>query len=138
MSDSNLKLSESQHYYARAAAIPSRSLTRSKAPGVLFDIGTGPLYAVRGDGCILTDVDNNDYIDMVCALGAVGKARGLDMSKLAPEDIESVAAFFEIPRALAAEVVYMNDEGLFFRMDADLRYRKMREWIEKLISGGKP
>src|SRR5437868_4429286 len=42
-----------------------------------------------------------------CALGVVGKARGLDMAKLDPEDRDQVAEAFGIAPALAAEIVYV-------------------------------
>lgn len=45
-----------------------------------------------------------------CALGVVGAARGLDMKNLDPEDREGVAKAFGIAPALAAEIVYVNDE----------------------------
>src|SRR5437879_4918550 len=38
----------------------------------------------------------------VCALGAVGKARGIDMKGIDPEDREKVAEVFGIAPALAA------------------------------------
>lgn len=67
----------------------------------------------------------------VCALGAVGKARGLDMSKVDPEDHEAVAAFFGIPHSLACEVMYWNDEDWRARSETDeQRFERMRKWIE--------
>ncbi len=45
-----------------------------------------------------------------CTLGALGKARGMDMSHIDPEDRESVAHAFGISEALAAEIMYLNDE----------------------------
>jgi len=47
----------------------------------------------------------------VCAIGSVGKARGVDMSKLDPEDAEGVGAAFGIAQSMAREIVYVNDEG---------------------------
>ncbi len=70
------KYDESARYLARAGIIPGRSLTHSKAPGRMFDVGTGPLYASYGDGCRLTDVDGNEFVDMVCALGAISLGYG--------------------------------------------------------------
>src|SRR5689334_19107368 len=46
----------------------------------------------------------------VCAIGAVGKARNIDMSGLDPEDGDGLAGVFDIARPLALEIVYMNDE----------------------------
>jgi hypothetical protein len=48
-----------------------------------------------------------------CAIGVLGAARGVDMSKLDPEDREAVAAAFNIAPALAAEIVYENDESVY-------------------------
>lgn len=42
----------------------------------------------------------------VCALGAVSKARGVDMTGVDPENIERVADIFFISGALAREIVY--------------------------------
>ena len=55
------------------SGIPGKSLTRSKAPGKFFPVGIdgGPLYAVSGTGALITDVDGNKYIDMLCGLGAI-------------------------------------------------------------------
>lgn len=65
------KYAQSQIAYEAAAPIAGRSLTRSKAPGRLFPVGSGPLYAAYGEGSTIVDVDGNHYIDMLCALGAV-------------------------------------------------------------------
>jgi glutamate-1-semialdehyde aminotransferase len=59
-------------YYERAAIIPGRSMTRSKAPGRFFPIDSGgPLYAVDGEGPHLIAESGKRYIDMLCGLGAV-------------------------------------------------------------------
>lgn len=65
----------------------------------------------------------------VCAIGAVGKARGMDMSGLDPEDCETVAVRFGISAALAQEIVYMNDEA-FSHETPEGRFERMRRWIE--------
>lgn len=66
-----------------------------------------------------------------CALGAVGKARGIDMSNIDPEDRETVAATFGIPHALACEIMYLNDEDYYRGQEtADARFSRMRKWIE--------
>lgn len=46
----------------------------------------------------------------VCALGALGRARGVDISTLDEDDHEALAATFDIAECLAAEVMFMNDE----------------------------
>lgn len=68
----------------------------------------------------------------VCAIGAVGKARGIDMSGLNVEDRAAVAKAFGIAEALAAEIVYMNDEsGPWNGSETpEARFERMRRWIE--------
>jgi len=77
----------------------------------------------------------------VCALGALGKVRGIDMAKIDPEDPPQVAAAFDIAEQLAQEIVYMNDEYYDFEyignMRVDItpekRWQKMRDWVAKQI-----
>ena len=61
----------SNELLARSSLIPGGACTRSKAPGRLFDVGSGPLYAASGHGAVLRDVDGHEYIDMICGLGAI-------------------------------------------------------------------
>lgn len=68
----------------------------------------------------------------VCAIGSVGMARGVDMSKLDPEDYTSIAQTFGVAEAMAREIMYLNDEG-FYSETAEMRYDRMRRWIEAEI-----
>lgn len=66
----------------------------------------------------------------VCAIGSVGAARGLDMNGLDPHDRETVAGTFGIAPALAAEIMFENDQD--FRMSEEApeaRFMRMRSWI---------
>lgn len=45
-----------------------------------------------------------------CTLGALGRARGIDMSAIDAEDRAAVAEAFGISEALAAEIMFLNDE----------------------------
>ena len=65
----------------------------------------------------------------VCALGAVGVARGLDMADLHPHDREAVALRFGIADALAAELAYINDEAAPY--DPADRWVYVRAWVAK-------
>ena len=47
-----------------------------------------------------------------CALGALGRARGLDMAPIDQDDREAVARAFGVAEALAAEVMWENDSGV--------------------------
>lgn len=71
-----MKFAESSSLFERAAVIPGRSNTRSKAPGKFFDVDAGPLYASRAYGSEIFDADGNRFIDMLCALGAISIGYG--------------------------------------------------------------
>jgi len=48
-----------------------------------------------------------------CALGALGKARAMDLERIDPEDREAVATAFGVAEALAAEIMDLNDRDAF-------------------------
>jgi hypothetical protein len=74
----------------------------------------------------------------VCAIGALGKARGIDMSRIDPEESKTVAKTFGIAPALAKEIVYENDEGYAYwgtgkPETPEQRWQRMRNWVAKQI-----
>ncbi len=69
----------------------------------------------------------------VCALGSLGCARGMQdtLRTLDPYDSKAVSKAFDIAPALAAEIVFENDEG-DWRRDAETpaqRWKRMRAWV---------
>ena len=93
-----------------------------------------PVHRLVADDLEATDLVSCSHwgvfeTQAVCAIGAVGRSRGLDMSKLDPEDIDTVAAQFGISKALAQEIVYMNDEASYSETP-EQRFTRMRKWIE--------
>lgn len=66
----------------------------------------------------------------VCALGSIGKARGLDMSLIDPDEREDVAKSFGIPLALACEIMNENDEGTWRHETTQERWQRVRRWID--------
>lgn len=68
----------------------------------------------------------------VCAIGAVGRARGIDMSEIDPDNREGVAGIFGIAIALASEIVFLNDECCH-NETPEARFDRMRRWIEAEI-----
>ena len=73
----------------------------------------------------------------VCAIGAVGKARGLDMSGLDPEDPETLSNEFGISVAMAKEIVWLNDEWSY-RETPEQRHTRMRAWVASQIQPPNP
>jgi len=65
----------------------------------------------------------------VCAIGSVGRSRGVDMSQIDPEESWQVARAFGISEALSREIVYMNDEGHYALETPEQRFTRMRAWI---------
>lgn len=69
----------------------------------------------------------------VCTIGAVCKARALDVSTINESDPSDVADAVGIARSMAAEIAFMNDE---WRRTDELpsdRWKRMREWVAKQI-----
>jgi len=71
-----------------------------------------------------------------CTLGVLGAARGLDLQSIDPDDPRGVAAAFGIPRSLAAEIEYENDDGgpwlPHHRTETPAqRWVRMRAWVAK-------
>lgn len=69
----------------------------------------------------------------VCALGVVGKARGIEIEKIDPEDSSTVAAKFDIAEALAREIVWVNDEEGCHTETPEERFRRVRAWVSQHI-----
>jgi hypothetical protein len=71
-----------------------------------------------------------------CALGCVAKARGLDVSKVDPEEPDVVAGVFGITEVLACEVAYQNDEAYpayHVACTPELRWKAVRRWLDEKI-----
>lgn len=69
--------------------------------------------------------------DGVCALGALGQIRGMDLERLNPEDRDAVSSAFGVAPALIAEITYMNDE--FYHKSNEERYEFMVQWVRKQL-----
>jgi hypothetical protein len=69
----------------------------------------------------------------VCAIGAVGRARGVDMTSIDPDDPPQVANAFGIAQAMAQEIVYVNDEWGGYRETTEQRFARVREWVASQI-----
>lgn len=70
----------------------------------------------------------------VCALGALGVARGIKaLPDIDPEDYDGVAKTFGIAPALVREIVYENDEGEWYPETPEQRWSRMRAWVAEQI-----
>ncbi|MFL9904388.1 hypothetical protein PQR71_40725, partial [Paraburkholderia fungorum] len=59
-----------------------------------------------------------------CTLGVLGRARGLDMNPIDPDDWDAVARAFNLAPAMVREIVYENDESI-----------NAYKWVEVVICG---
>ena len=107
------------------------SATKGKRGQALVREAIAALDAMPEKKLIANDLERAD--GCVCTLGAVGKARGLDMTGLNPEDIWTVADKFGVARALAAEIVYLNDESGPWKETPEARWARMRRHLESMI-----
>ena len=76
-----------------------------------------------------------DSVGEVCAIGAVCKARGLDVSGVENYNPSDVAATVGIAPALAAEIEYINDDDLAYSDETpEQRWYRVRRWVAAQIT----
>jgi hypothetical protein len=64
----------------------------------------------------------------VCALGAVGMARGVALEGVDPYDHDELGRLFDIAPCLAQEIEYLNDEAASYDETPEHRWGRMRAW----------
>ncbi len=67
-----------------------------------------------------------EHDGQVCALGCLGRHRGIDMRGIDTEDHDKLGDTFGIARQLAAEVMYQNDESPAHTDEE--RWERVRRW----------
>lgn len=76
---------------------------------------------------------NGEY----CAMGAVARARGTDVSYVDPEDIDTMARTMGIAPALASEVAYVNDDEddsyYYPGRTPGKRWQDVRAWVVRQL-----
>jgi hypothetical protein len=110
------------------------SATRGKRGQRFFRELVAALDVMPEKRLIAHDLENPEG---VCALGALGKQKGVALPRLDPEDDygengDRLAPVFDIASQLANEVMYMNDD----RSENDSperRWKRMRDWAARQI-----
>lgn len=80
-----------------------------------------------------------EYQGQYCALGALGKARGMDVAGIDPYDDVGIARKFDIPRHIACETMHVNDDydTYWGAATPEDRFDRVRRWaVENLKEGG--
>jgi hypothetical protein len=95
------------------------------------------LYAMP-DKKLTTDSLHEPATGEFCTLGVVGTARGMDLATLEYVEREGIAAAFSISPALAAEIMFMNDDNELTDdcTTPEQRWVRMRKWISGKIQTG--
>lgn len=83
-------------------------------------VGADRLFTDNGASCTIGEV---------CAIGSVGRARGIDMSQMDAHDPHVVANAFGINEKLAREIVFINDEDGFYGETPEHRFQRVRKWV---------
>jgi hypothetical protein len=67
-----------------------------------------------------------------CAIGVLGKAKGLDLDAVDTYDEEQLGELFDIARQLSQEVMYVNDDDVSRRRKSETpeeRWQRVRDWV---------
>lgn len=67
----------------------------------------------------------------VCALGCLGRAKGVDLKSINTEDWDALGELFDVAPQLAQEVMFINDDG-GARADEN-RWKLVRDWGARQI-----
>ena len=89
------------------------------------------LDAIPSHELIIEDLEHDGS---VCAIGSVGRRRGIDMSELDAYDREEVARVFGIAEAMAAEIMFVNDEDYSVKTPRQ-RWETVRKWAISNLRG---
>lgn len=70
----------------------------------------------------------------VCALGSVGKMRGLNMNEIDPEEYDQIAEAFGISSALVREIESINDDDFSYaKTTPEERFQIVRKWVTQQL-----
>jgi hypothetical protein len=73
----------------------------------------------------------------VCALGVIGRKRGIDMTNLDIEDSTFTASALHIADAMVCEIIGLNDDTLC-NVTPEQRFTEVRAWVQSLIKKKQP
>ncbi len=105
------------------------SATRGKRGQAFFRALVAALDAMPVRELVEGDLQTDE--GAVCALGCLGKAKGVDLDKVDTEDWHQLGDVFNIAPQLAQEVMYVNDES--FATSTETRWKQVRDWAARQI-----
>lgn len=105
------------------------SATRGKRGQAFFRALVEALDAMPEKRLVAGDLETEE--GAVCALGCLGKARGIAVGSLDTHDWVGLGEAFDIAPQLAQEVMFMNDEG--GARAPENRWKLIRDWAARQI-----
>ena len=110
------------------------SASRGKRGQAFFRALVAALDAMPGKRLVAGELEDGE--GSVCALGCLGKAKGVDVKSVDSEDWPKLGQLFDIAPQLAQETMYRNDEGDDFgdsRRTPEERWAYVRRWAAHQI-----
>lgn len=106
------------------------SATRGKRGQAFFRSLVEALDGMADKRLVEGELENAE--GSVCALGCLGKARGLAIGSVDTEDWDKLGELFDIAPQLAQEVMYVNDDSWRVTTPEE-RWRSVRAWAGRQI-----
>ena len=106
------------------------SATRGKRGQAFFRALLTALDAMPNKALVKGELETAD--GAVCALGCLGRTRGVDIAAVDTHDWETLGELFNIAPQLAQEVMYINDES-GWRDTPEDRWESVRGWVARQI-----
>jgi len=125
----NENFDDNQWSFIKYRGMVASATKGKRGQALLRDI----LIAMNGMPCKRLIAHELEQDGAVCAIGAAGRLRGVDMSRLDPEDPETVASKFDVADCLAREIVWENDECGRRKETPEERFIRMRKWVRSQI-----
>lgn len=117
--------------YGRWRGIVASAMRGKRGQALLKEM-LAALDAMPKKRLIAKELEDGEF-GGVCALGAAGRARGMNMAPIDPDDHDTVAAAFGIATPMAQEIMHINDEHGPHNETPEQRFIRMRKWIESQI-----
>ncbi len=107
------------------------SATRGKRGQAFFRALVEALDAMPDKRLVAGELETEE--GAVCALGCLGKHRGIAIGSVDTEDWDKLGELFNIAPQLAQEVMYVNDEDFRARHSPEERWQVVRTWAARQI-----
>lgn len=105
------------------------SASRGKRGQAFFRALVAALDAMPNKRLVAAALEDGE--GAVCALGCLGKARGVTLRSIDTHDWEGLGELFDIAPQLSQEVMFVNDE--WRRESPEERWSRVRKWASEQI-----